>query len=468
MFKEILNSIEVFETIRKVINKNKIKAWIVGGYVRDLILKRDNYDIDIVCLGNGIQLAQDIAHEINPNIQVNVYNTYGTAMFKYNDMIFEFVGARKESYNEQSRNPNVVSGTFEDDQLRRDFTINTLAISLNNEDYGKLIDTQNGYRDLQNKVIVTPIDPDKTFFDDPLRMLRAIRFATQLQFDIHPATFISIKNQASRISIITQERITSELNKILLSPKPSIGIELLSKSGLLKQIMPYIENLRGKIRIGNFSHKDIYYHTLQVIDTISESSSNLWLRWAGLLHDISKPETKRFHPNQGFTFHGHDALGAKKVKRIFYELKLPKDKANYVSKLVALHLRPIAIAQDEVSDSGVRRLSFDAGDDLKDLMILCRADITSHNPERIRKYMDNFNKVEEKIKIIEEKDHIRNLQPVITGDMIMEMFKIPPSPVIGLIKNNLKNAILDGKINNTYDDLLIYLKKIAPNYIKDI
>lgn len=458
-FFEDISKYEILSIIGSIADENNVEAYAIGGFVRDIILKRNNYDIDIVCVGSGILLAKKVAEYLHIN-NFAVYSNFGTAMFKYKNMQIEFVGARKESYNRGSRNPIVENGTFEDDQLRRDFTINTLAISLNKSTFGKLINYLNGYEDIHRKIIKTPVDPNITFSDDPLRMLRAIRFATQLNFNIETNTFEGIKNQKERIHIISQERIRDEINKILLSSKPSIGFKLLSESGLLKIIMPFIENLKGKIKIGRFSHKDVFYHTLQVLDNVSEKSDNIWLRWTALLHDIAKPKTKKFDNNYGFSFHGHEEIGARMVKKIFLDFKLPKDNVKYVEKLIRLHLRPITIAQDEVSDSAVRRLEFEAGEDFNDLMILCRADITSHNPIKIDEYLNNFLKVEKKVKEIIEKDYIRNLQPVITGDMIMKEFNLQPGPEIGKIKKELKNAILNGEVENNYDALHDLLLKI--------
>lgn len=461
--KEILKY-DILTIIEAIADQNKIKAYAVGGFVRDIILTRKIDDIDIVCLGKGIFLAEKVAKHLHVD-NFAVYASFGTAMFKYNNLQIEFVGARKESYDRTSRKPIVEEGTFEDDQLRRDFTINTLAIGLNKDNFGELINYLHGLEDLQNKIIKTPIDPRKTFSDDPLRMLRAIRFATQLNFKIDINTFDAIKEQKERIRIISQERIRDEINKILLSPKPSVGFKLLSGTGLLTLIMPFIENLKGKIQIGHFSHKDIFEHTLQVVDNVSQHTENIYLRWTALLHDIAKPQTKKFNNTLGFSFHGHEEIGARMVKKIFFDFKLPKDKIKYVEKLIRLHLRPIAIAQDVVSDSGVRRLAFESGEDFNDLMLLCRADITSHNPQKINKYLNNFDKVEKKVDEIIKKDFIRNLQPVITGEMIMKEFKLPPGPKVGKIKQLLKNAILNGEVENEYEKLYEYLNKIKKDIL---
>lgn len=462
--KEEISKYGILNIIGAIADENNIKAYAVGGFVRDIILTRKIDDIDIVCLGKGIFLAEKVAKHLHVD-NFAIYARFGTAMFKYNNLQIEFVGARKESYDKTSRKPIVEEGTFEDDQLRRDFTINTLAIALNKDNFGELINYLHGLEDLQNKIIKTPIAPRKTFSDDPLRMLRAIRFATQLNFTIDINTFEAIKEQKDRIKIISQERIRDEINKILLSPRPSVGFKLLSETGLLALIMPLIENLKGKLQIGRFSHKDIFVHTLQVVDNVSQHSENIYLRWTALLHDIAKPQTKKFNSTLGFSFHGHEEIGARMVKKIFSNFKLPKDKVKYVEKLIRLHLRPITIAQDVVSDSGVRRLAFESGEDFNDLMLLCRADITSHNPQKINEYLNNFDKVEKKVDEIIKKDFIRNLQPVITGEMIMKEFKLPPGPKVGKIKQLLKNAILNGEVENEYEKLYEYLNKIKKDIL---
>lgn len=462
--KEEISKYGILNIIGAIADENNIKAYAVGGFVRDIILTRKIDDIDIVCLGKGIFLAEKVAKHLHVD-NFAIYARFRTAMFKYNNLQIEFVGARKESYDKTSRKPIVEEGTFEDDQLRRDFTINTLAIALNKDNFGELINYLHGLEDLQNKIIKTPIAPRKTFSDDPLRMLRAIRFATQLNFTIDINTFEAIKEQKERIKIISQERIRDEINKILLSPRPSVGFKLLSETGLLALIMPLIENLKGKLQIGRFSHKDIFVHTLQVVDNVSQHSENIYLRWTALLHDIAKPQTKKFNSTLGFSFHGHEEIGARMVKKIFSNFKLPKDKVKYVEKLIRLHLRPITIAQDVVSDSGVRRLAFESGEDFNDLMRLCRADITSHNPQKINEYLNNFDKVEKKVDEIIKKDFIRNLQPVITGEMIMKEFKLPPGPKVGKIKQLLKNAILNGEVENEYEKLYEYLNKIKKDIL---
>lgn len=464
-FKEKLQENPFFALTSQVSHSFGIDCYVVGGYVRDLLLQRPSKDIDIVCVGSGLELAKQIAEQIHPDLEVITFKNFGTAMFKYEGWEYEFVGARKESYQRNSRNPIVEDGSLADDQNRRDFTINALAISLNSGTYGDLSDPFGGIEDLHKKIIQTPLDPNITFSDDPLRMMRAIRFASQLGFDIAPDTFDAIIGNKERISIISQERITDELNKIILSPTPSYGFKLLFHSGLLPLIFPEMVALQGVEAVGDKKHKDNFYHTLQVLDNLSEKTHDLWLRWSAILHDIAKPATKRFDEKVGWTFHGHEDKGARMTPAIFRKFKLPMgENMRMVQKLVRLHLRPIALVKEHISDSAIRRLLFEAGDDLEGLMMLCRADITSKDHHKVKKYLQNFDTVEKKLKEIEEKDKLRSFQPVITGEMIMETFGLRPCKEIGLIKAKIREAILEGEIRNTPEDAYPFMLKIANEY----
>ena len=456
---------EIFllKKIAAAANELGIDAYLIGGFVRDKIIGRPTKDADIVCLGDGIELAHKVAERFNPKPIVAYFKTFGTAQIKLDDGFeIEFVGARKESYDFGSRKPVVAPGTLEDDQNRRDFTINALAISLNKNNFGKLIDPFNGVNDIERGIIETPLAPLQTFSDDPLRMMRAIRFATQLNFTIAPVTFQAIIDNAARIKIVSQERITDELNKILLAKKPSIGLDLLSKSGLMQLIFPQMMALHGAEYVDGLGHKDNFYHTLQVVDNISENTNDLWLRWAAVLHDIAKPVTKRFEVGHGFTFHGHEVVGARMVPKIFTKLKLPlNEKMRLVQKLVELHLRPISLTKENITDSAIRRLLFDAGEDIESLMLLCNADITSKNKQKVKRFMQNFELVKQRLKEVEEKDHIRNWQPPITGEIIMQTFNLSPSKPVGIIKDAIRNAILDGVIPNSYEDAFQFMLKQA-------
>lgn len=469
----------VLEKIANSARSLKMDSYVIGGFVRDKLLNRPTKDMDIVCIGDGIELAALVAKQFTPQPQVNFFKTFGTAQIRIslsvlsgnkqldeNDgtdfLEIEFVGARKESYNYDSRKPAVSNGTLEDDQNRRDFTINALAISLNENDFGKLVDPFNGISDLQNGILKTPLAPEQTFSDDPLRMMRACRFASQLNFTIEPNTLLAISTSAHRIKIVSKERIADEVNKILMSKKPSVGFDLLYKTKILEIIFPQMTALVGAEYIDGLGHKDNFYHTLQVVDNISMFTNDLWLRWAAVLHDIAKPVTKKFEEGHGWTFHGHEVMGARMVPKIFTQLKLPQnEKMRFVQKLVEMHLRPISLTKENITDAAIRRLIFDAGEDLESLMILCRADITSKNKQKVKRFLENFEMVEQRCREVEEKDHIRNWQPPITGEIIMETFQLQPGRMVGDIKKAIREAILDGDIPNEYDAAFKFMMEKA-------
>ncbi len=458
--------LSVFKKIAAASESISVESYVIGGFVRDKILGRPTKDIDVVCVGDGISLAQATAKQFAHSPNVTIFKTYGTAQIKSGDLEIEFVGARKESYNFNSRNPVVAAGTLSDDQHRRDFTINAMGISLNEKDFGALVDPFKGIGDLERKLIKTPLAPEQTFSDDPLRMMRAIRFASQLQFEIEAETLAAITANADRITIITKERIADELNKILLSKKPSIGFDHLYKTGLLNIILPQMVLLAGAEFVDGYGHKDNFYHTLQVVDNIAQTTDDLWLRWAAVLHDIAKPATKRMEEGHGWTFHGHEAVGGRMVPKIFAQLKLPQNEhMKFVRKMVEMHLRPISLTKENITDSAIRRMLFDAGEDIDSLMKLCEADITSKNKQKVKRFLENFELVRKRCAEVEESDHLRNWQPPITGEMIMETFNLKPSKPVGLIKDAIRNAILDGEIPNEYEAAHAFMMRIGKEMI---
>jgi poly(A) polymerase len=459
-YKDKLSSNPVFGSISEVAGTTE--TYVVGGFVRDLIMKKKSKDIDVVCVGSGIDLAQKVARKISRKAHLSVYKNFGTAQVKADELEIEFVGARKESYKAHSRKPLVEDGTLEEDQLRRDFTINAMAICLNKDRFGELIDPFDGQKDIKRKTIRTPTDPEITFSDDPLRIMRAFRFAAQLNFDIDPVTFEAIQKNTERLRIVSPERISDELNKLILSPNPGYGFNLMFHAGVLKVVFPEMVELQGVTTIDGKGHKDNFYHTLKVLENVAQKSDNLWLRWAAILHDIAKPKTQRFDKKTGWSFHGHEDLGARMAPKIFRRMRLPlNEKMKYVQKLVRLHLRPIALVSDEISDAALRRLLFEAGDALDDLMTLCRADITSKNMVKVERFLTNFDRVEAKLQEIEERDKIRNFQPPVTGEVIIDYFDISPSKVVGEIKDEIKEAILEGKIGNDFDEAFRLMKEIG-------
>lgn len=452
----------LLEKIAFAARKMQVPCYVIGGFVRDKIIDRKTKDIDIVCVGDGIELAEQVASLFRSKPPVSIFKNFGTAQIKLDDIDIEFVGARKESYRSESRNPLVENGTLEDDQLRRDLTINALAVSLNKEDYGCLVDPFNGLADIEKKILRTPLSPAQTFIDDPLRMLRTIRFATQLRYHIEEKTFEAIKEHAARIEIISKERIADELNKIMMCNKPSVGFDLLFKTKLLHLIFPHLTDLAGAQYIDGKGHKDNFYHTLQVLDNICPHTKNLWLRWAALLHDIGKPATKLFEKGHGWTFHNHEWIGAQMIPGIFKYLKLPQNESmKYVQKIVQLHHRPVSLTKENITDSAIRRLLFDAGNDLEDLLTLCNADITSKNQEKVIKYKENYELVKERLKAVEENDKIRNWQPPISGELIMQTFGLTPSKEVGEIKDAVREAILDGLIKNNYEEAFSFMLQYA-------
>jgi len=465
-YKNKIEQYSFLNSASKLASIMNVEVYLVGGFVRDLILQRESHEMDFLVLGNGIEFANEYAKELGIK-SVNIYKTFGTAHFKYDDFSLEFVGARKESYNKDSRKPDVISGSFFDDISRRDFTINTLAISLDEKDFGELIDHYDGMGDIKNKLMKTPVDPLITFDDDPLRIMRAFRFASQLDFKIHDSILAAASKLKERLKIVSQERITDELLKIIESPKPSIGLKLLHSTEVMEIIFPEISNLSGVDQRKDFHHKDVFLHTCIVVDNVAKVSKNVWLRLAALLHDIAKPQTKKFVEEIGWTFHGHDEIGARMMKYIFKRLKLPLHHLEYVENLVRLHLRPIALAKEDVTDSAIRRLIVDAAEDLDDLITLCRADITSKDPYRVSKYLDNYERVMKKVFEVKEKDKLRAFQSPVRGEEIMRVCNLQPSKKVGEIKKAIEEAILDGKIGNNYEEALQYLRDIKDKYLSD-
>ncbi|MEP0861620.1 MAG: HD domain-containing protein [Ignavibacterium sp.] len=464
-FSEEINKIPIIKIISSFADESKTEVFMVGGVVRDLILKRKRSDLDFLVIGNSLEFAENVAKQLGIK-KVSKFKNFGTAHFRYENFDIEFVGARKESYNRNSRKPIVEDGTFEDDIKRRDFTINAMAISLNKNNFGELIDLFNGYQDLQSKLIRTPLDPFQTFDDDPLRIMRAFRFASQLEFNVDDSIMNAARQMKERLRIVSQERITDEFLKILSSPKPSVGLKLLYDSEVMQIIFPEIHNLAGVDQRQDYHHKDVFLHTLIVVDNISKTTENVWLRFAALVHDIAKPQTKKFVEGIGWTFHGHEELGARMMKNIFHRMKLPMNKLEYVEKLVRLHLRPIALAKEEVTDSAIRRLIVQAGEDLQDLITLCRADITSKNPQKVEMYLANYDAVMKKVLEVQEKDKLREFQSPVRGDEIMRICNLKPSKKVGEIKKAIEDAILDGVIENNYEAAMSYLLKIKDKFLK--
>jgi tRNA nucleotidyltransferase/poly(A) polymerase len=466
LIKEKISSHKIIDIISKVAERDNLEVYAVGGFVRDIILNRERNDLDILVIGSGIDFAKNVADELHIE-NVSYFKNFGTAHFEYENMNFEFVGARKESYDRNTRKPIVENGTFEEDISRRDFTINTLAISLNKNELGKLIDKYEGISDIKNKLIRTPLDPFKTFDDDPLRIMRAFRFASQLNFNVDESIMIAAKEMKQRLAIVSQERITDEFLKILASPKPSIGLQLLFDSSVLEIVFPEIAIMAGVDQRKDYHHKDVFLHTLQVVDNISEQTNDVWLRFAALVHDIAKPPTKKFVEGIGWTFHGHEDLGARMMKKIFRRMKLPLHKLEYIQKLIRLHLRPIALAKEEVTDSAIRRFVVNVGEDLEDLIILCRADITSKNPVKVEKYLGNYERVMQKVRDVKERDQLRAFQSPVRGEEIMQVCNLKPSRKVGDIKTAIEEAILDGKIGNNYEEAYKYLLEIKEQFLEN-